>query len=146
ALLVALPFTVAHLREVPAEAPTVRFAVFPPQGAEFPRAVDALAPAVSPDGRWLVFPAQRLPGPILLWVRSLDSLAAQALSGTDGGNGPFWSPDSRFIAFFAEGKLKKIEISGGPVQTLCDAPSGQGGTWNRDGIIVFAATASGVLS
>ncbi len=148
-LLVALPFTVAHLREVPAETPTVRFSVFPPQDAEFPPAadVDAQAPAVSPDGRWLAFPAQRLPGPILLWVRSLDSLGARALTGTDGGNGPFWSPDSRFIAFFAEGKLKKVEISGGPVQTLCDAPGGQGGTWNRDGIIVFAATGSGgVLS
>jgi hypothetical protein len=76
---------------------------------------------------------------------SLDSVEARALTGTDGANFPFWSPDSRSIAFFAQGKLKKIEVSGGPAQTLCDAPSGEGGTWNRDGVIVFAATGSAGL-
>src|SRR5262245_34463275 len=147
ALLAALPFVVAHLREAPMQGAAVRFNVLPPQDAVFTGggSADAPAPAVSPDGRWLVFQAQHLPGPALLWVRSLDSLEAQALSGTDGGNFPFWSPDSRFIAFFAQGKLKKIAVSGGPIQTLCDtrgAPAG--GTWNRDGIIVFATGSEGL--
>jgi serine/threonine protein kinase len=144
-LLLTLPSSVAHLREVPAETPTIRFNVFPPPDAAFIGGPDTQAPAVSPDGRWLAFRAQRLPGPTLLWIRSLDSLSAQALVGTDGATFPFWSPDSRFVAFFAQGKLKKIEISGGPVQTLCDAPApaGPGGTWNRDGNLSRVSSAGG---
>jgi eukaryotic-like serine/threonine-protein kinase len=59
------------------------------------------------------------------------------LAGTEGAYYPFWSPDSRFVGFFAARKLKKIDIGGGLPQTLCDAPEGRGGTWNRDGVIVF---------
>jgi Tol biopolymer transport system component len=72
-----------------------------------------------------------------LWVRDLDSVAAHPLAGTEGAVNPFWSPDSRFVAFFAGGKLKKIDVSGGPAQTLCDAVAGRGGSWNRTGVIVF---------
>lgn len=72
------------------------------------------------------------------WIRALESLTAEPLPGTEGASYPFWSPDSRFIGFFANGKLKKIEASGGPVQALCDAPDGRGGAWNRDGVILFA--------
>jgi hypothetical protein len=68
----------------------------------------------------------------------LGALSAQPLAGTEGASLPFWSPDSRFIGFFANSKLKKIDAAGGPAQTLCDAPNGRGGTWNRDGVIVFA--------
>ena len=71
-------------------------------------------------------------------MRPLDSLTAHALPGTEGAYYPFWSPDSRFIGFFAQGKLKKIGVSGGPAQPLCDVADGRGGTWNRDGVIVFA--------
>ncbi len=78
----------------------------------------------------------------MLWVRSLDGLSAQALAGTEFGGYPFWSPDSRFIAFFQGGKLKKIDVAGGSPVTLCDTPrtSGlaAGGTWNRAGVILFA--------
>src|SRR5439155_18507214 len=78
-----------------------------------------------------------------LWVRPLDTVAAQPLADAEGGTRtPFWSPDSRFVAFFAGGKLKKIETSGGPPQTLCDAPNGRNGTWNRDGVIVFHSIGS----
>jgi Tol biopolymer transport system component len=65
----------------------------------------------------------------------------RALPGTQAASGPFWSPDSRFIGFFADGKLKKVEVSGGPAQILCDAPNPRGGTWNRDGVIVFSRNA-----
>ncbi len=97
--------------------------------------------AVSPDGRMLAFSAQREDGPQSLYVRAIDSLTAQALAGTEGAAMPFWSPDSRKIAFFAEGKLKKIDVAGGPPVTLCDARSGivpRGGAWSREGVIVFA--------
>jgi Tol biopolymer transport system component len=85
-----------------------------------------------------VFGARSADGKTPLWVRSLDALTAQPLAGTDAARFPFWSPDSRFVAFFADGKLKKIDASGGPVLTLADAVNGRGGSWNRDGVIVFA--------
>jgi Tol biopolymer transport system component len=74
-----------------------------------------------------------------MWVRPLDSLQAQALAGTEGADYPFWSPDSRYIGFFASGKLKKISVTGVPEQTLCDAAVGRGGAWNSEGVIVFAS-------
>jgi Tol biopolymer transport system component len=85
-----------------------------------------------------VFVARPPGGRQLLWVRSLSAVTAQPLSGTDDALYPFWSPDSRFIGFFSQSKLKKIEASGGPPQTLCEAPNGRGGTWSREGVIVFA--------
>lgn len=94
--------------------------------------------AVSPDGLRLAFVATTQEGKSVLWVRSLDSLEAQPLDGTEEATLPFWSPDSRFIGFFADGKLKKIEASGGPPFTICGAPGGRGGAWNRDGTIVFS--------
>jgi Tol biopolymer transport system component len=72
-----------------------------------------------------------------LWTYELGSPEAKTLAGTEGASYPFWSADGRSLAFFADGKLKKLELSGGPVQTVCDAPSGRGGTWNKDGVIVF---------
>src|SRR5207244_5792640 len=97
----------------------------------------------SPDGRRLVFVMFKGDQKPQLWVRRLDALSGQALPGTDDASFPFWSPDSRFIGFFAQGKLKKIDASGGPPQTICDAPAGEGGTWNRDGRIVFAPDSTG---
>ncbi|HEV2494922.1 MAG TPA: protein kinase [Terriglobia bacterium] len=94
--------------------------------------------SISPDGRRLAFVAAPVGGQLQLWVRPLDSLAAQSLAGTEQATYPFWSPDSRYIGFFAEGKLRKIDPSGGPAQTICDAPDGRGGTWSRDGVIAFA--------
>ena len=73
----------------------------------------------------------------LLWVRPLDAVVAQSLAGTEGATYPFWSPDSRFVAFLAQGKLKKIDVSGGAPLTLCDASLGATGAWNRDDVILF---------
>jgi Tol biopolymer transport system component len=80
-----------------------------------------------------------------LALRELASGETSILPGTDGGSFPFWSPDSRWIAFFTEGKLKRIEAGGGPVQAVCDAPSGRGGSWSRDGTIVIAPNIRGPL-
>jgi eukaryotic-like serine/threonine-protein kinase len=101
--------------------------------------------AISPDGRRLAFVARDPSGKNLLWIRPLDSLAALPLPGTENPSFPFWSPDSRFIGFFADGKLKKIDASGGPPQTLCDAPLSRGGTWNREGVILFSPVPDGPL-
>jgi len=73
-----------------------------------------------------------------LYVRRLDQLQATSLAGTDDAQSPFFSPDGQWIAFFAGGKLKKIAVTGGAALTLCDAPTGRGGTWGDDGAIVFA--------
>ena len=100
---------------------------------------------ISPDGRRIVFQGLS-EGKSQLWVRSLDALTAQPLAGTEDASYPFWSPDSRYIGFFAGSKLKKIEASGGPPQTLCDASNGRGGSWSPAGVIVFApSTASPLL-
>ena len=71
-------------------------------------------------------------------MRPLDSLSSQQLEGTDGAAFPFWSPDSRHLAFFQDGKLKKIDVTGGPAVTLCDVPDGRGGAWGGDDVIIFA--------
>ncbi len=101
--------------------------------------------AISPDGRRVVVVARDSSGKNLLWIRPLDSLSVQALPGTENPSFPFWSPDSRFIGFFADGKLKKIDASGGPAETLCDAPVNRGGAWGREGVIVFSPVSDGPL-
>jgi eukaryotic-like serine/threonine-protein kinase len=133
-----LGVTVAYLYRSPGGAAAVRFFVFPPEKASFFSGATNSTAAISPDGRRLAFNARDASGKVSIWVRPLDDPTPQALQGTDDGIFPFWSPDSRTIGFFAEGKLKRIDASGGPVQTLADAPNGRGGTWNRDGAILFA--------
>jgi Tol biopolymer transport system component/DNA-binding winged helix-turn-helix (wHTH) protein len=98
--------------------------------------------AVSPDGRQIVFVA-RSGAAYQIWLRPIGALNAAPIAGTDGGVFPFWSPDSRAIGFFADGKLKTIRISGGPPKVLADAPFGTGGSWNRRNEIVFAPGAGG---
>ena len=94
--------------------------------------------AVSPDGRFIAVVLVK-DGKQQIWIRALDAMELTPLPGTDNAANPFWSPDSRFIAFFADAKLKKIDRSGGPVQTLCDALAAVGGTWNRNGDILIGA-------
>jgi Tol biopolymer transport system component len=101
--------------------------------------------AFSPDGTRLVFSVQSVEGKSGLWVRPLNSITAQELAGTANGTLPFWSPDGQWIGFFADGKMKKIPVLGGSAQVICDAPIGRGGTWNAQGIIVFAPTIGGPL-
>src|SRR5262249_46517934 len=89
--------------------------------------------------------AQSVDGKIGLWMRSLNSTVAQELAGSENGMFPFWSPDGRWIGFFADGKLKKVPAAGGAVQVICDAPVGRGGAWSPQGVIVFAPTTVGPL-
>jgi len=117
-----------------------------PDRTEFVFVGDRTAPLViSPDGTRLIFGAMDMEGKQLLWVRALDASTSQPLPGTAGATYPFWSVDSRFIGFFAEGKLKKIEATGGPAQIICDAPDGRGGSWSREGTIIFSPTYNGSI-
>jgi len=118
----------------------IRFSITPPGDA----AVLGPQLAVSPDGTHVVFISTDATGKNLLWVRAMDSPTAQPFQGTDGSGGVFWSPDSRYIGFFAGGQLKTIPASGGPVQTLTSASS-RGATWNRDGTIVYTTDTFGAL-
>jgi eukaryotic-like serine/threonine-protein kinase len=101
--------------------------------------------AVSPDGRTTAFVSTGTDGTQHLWIRPLEDLSSRMLPGTEGAIFPFWSPDSRFIGFFADGKLKKIDITGGRPLTICDAANGRGGAWNQHGDIIFAAQAASAL-
>jgi Tol biopolymer transport system component len=105
----------------------------------------AVGPVISPDGKRIAFVGVSASGKRTLWIRPLDSLVSQQLPGTEEAAAPFWSPDSRSIAFFTANKLKRIDIAGGPPINLCDAVSGRGGAWGRNGAIIFAPTSTGPL-
>jgi eukaryotic-like serine/threonine-protein kinase len=102
-------------------------------------------PVLSPQGDKIAFVAHSGETK-LLWVRSLKSDSAQALDGTAGAAHPFWSPDGRFIGFFAAGKLMKIAVTGGPVATIANAPNSRGGSWSANDVIVYAPDFNGVLA
>src|SRR5215469_2088669 len=126
------------LKNRPTEPRTIRAYIKPPAHASFAPGGPGSGFALSPDGTRLAFSAMTEEGKSMLWVRPLNSLQAQPLPGTEGGAAPFWSPDGRNIGFFAGGKLKRVEASGGPPLTLADATLPRGGSWSRDGVIVFA--------
>src|SRR4030095_13164586 len=141
-LLGAVSLAIVALRGTPAkEGDLSRFYIYPPEKTSFGGATDF----ISPDGRKLIFTVLGSEGWPQLWIRSIDSLAARPITGTEPASQGFWSPDSRFIAFFSAGKLKKVDVSGGPVQTLADVQTNRGGTWNKDGVILFAGAFSGGL-
>jgi serine/threonine protein kinase len=128
------------------QLPVLRVEISPPDKMQFNLSGDHSGPAtLSPDGRYIVFSAYAAVG-TQLYLRSLDSTVPQALPGTEGGMFPFWSPDSRSIAFFTDDKLKRIEVSGGTPVTICGATLGRGGSWNRDGTIVVALSYNAGLS
>jgi Tol biopolymer transport system component/tRNA A-37 threonylcarbamoyl transferase component Bud32 len=139
ALLVAAVAGILVLgRRTTPPAPLVRAQVTPPSDARFTFSGDFAGPAViSPDGRALAFVASHPAGTRQLYVRRLDALAAAPLAGTDGATFPFWSPDSRSVGFFADGRLKRVEVDGGAVLTVCEAVAGRGGAWSADGRILF---------
>jgi Tol biopolymer transport system component/predicted Ser/Thr protein kinase len=148
-LLVALMLSTAWLAWIhfhprtTASAPVrfqIPFSGVPPPGGAF---------ALSPDGRQLAFAAVGSDGIKRLWIRALDSLEARPLLGTEVAQEMFppvfWSPDSHFIAFDADGKLKKIDVAGGQVQTICELPGlAVGGSWSKEGVIIFGNDAPGV--
>jgi eukaryotic-like serine/threonine-protein kinase len=127
-----------HFREAPPQVTSITSSILPAEHTTFFNANDGGHIALSPDGSVLAFVASDTSGKKSLWLRPLSSSSTQQLPETDGAEYPFWSPDSRFIGFFAAGKLKKVAASGGGPLTICDAPNGRGGTWNQEGVIIFA--------
>jgi len=125
-------------RTVP-PAPSIRTLVNPPEKTTLNLTGDSAGPPVlSPDGSTLAFAAAGADGKTMLWVRPMNSLDSRMLADTDGATFPFWSADSRSIAFFAQGKMKSIDITGGSALVICDAPLGRGGTAAPGGVILFS--------
>jgi eukaryotic-like serine/threonine-protein kinase len=133
ALLAWLYFQGAPVTERP-----VRFAIATPE-----RSTEVSNPVISPDGQTLVFLAHS-DGKRFLYTRSLGALQTQRLAGTEDAISPFWSPDSRYIAFFSNNQLKKIDVTGGPAQTLCHVQSAYGGAWNQHGEILISFDTKGI--
>ena len=136
-LIVALIVIGVLIVRPQAEGDEIRFEV-PVPNISNPREIK-----ISPDGRWLAFTASTDAG-TALFLRRFESTTPELLNGTDGASSPFWSPDSREIGFFSRGRIKKISVTGGSVQNICNAPNLAGGTWNADGVIVFSS--AGVLN
>ncbi len=135
ASLVAIFFAVMYLRETRIPERIVRFQIPPPEGVIIS---DLDSISMSPDGERLMYIGTGSDSKRQLWVRLLSSLAAEQVQGTEFVDAAFWSPDSRSIAFFAFGKLKRLDLQTGDLQTICDTPIGRSaGTWNRDGVILF---------
>ena len=102
--------------------------------------------AISPDGRRVVFVGSDGAGRQGLWIQELDQVRARFLAGTEGSTYPFWAPDSRSVAFFAKGNLRKVSLDDGRVEAICEAAEGRGGAWGRAGTIVFAGSVTGPIS
>jgi eukaryotic-like serine/threonine-protein kinase len=132
--LTTIGMVILNRRQPIGEAFPVHFTVSAPEKG----ALQGQPPVLSPDGLKLAFVAFDSSGKSSIWLRPLSALEPIQLKGTEEATFPFWSPDSRFIAFFQSSKLKKIEASGGPAQTIADAGDGRGGTWSSSGVIVFA--------
>jgi DNA-binding winged helix-turn-helix (wHTH) protein/Tol biopolymer transport system component len=125
--------------------PSSRSFVLPPEGTAFNLIGDAGGSVtLSPDGSKLAFVAVNVKGTPSVWVRPLAKLSAEPIDGTEGATFPFWSPNGNAIGFFADGKLKRANLEGGQVVTLCDAPFGRGGSWSGE-VIIFAPTSHSAI-
>jgi len=124
-----------YVRRAPVDTRVYRSTFVPPDNVDVLPRFGMMA--LSPDGRRLAFVARDANFRPVLWVRELAALESRQLPDTDGAAGPFWSPDSRFIAFSANGKLKKIDASGGPAISLCDTNTSYSGSWGRGDVILF---------
>jgi serine/threonine protein kinase len=133
-----------HYRHL-AEEPVLRLDIDPPAGGQFASVgINSGGSSISPDGRTVAFVASTN-GKINLWLRSLNEAEARLLPGTEGASAPFWSPDSRSLAFFAARKLQRMDVAGGSPLVVCDAPSARGGAWSSDGRIIFGSLAAGLF-
>jgi Tol biopolymer transport system component len=129
-----------HSQEAPPK--TLRMSILPPAKTSF---VATSYPAISADGKKLAFAAMQ-DGKTTLWVRDLDSLSARNITGTDGASNPFWSPDGQAIGFYADGKMKKVELAGGAVLALCTTEGNfHGASWSSRGLILYATAPTGPL-
>jgi len=115
------------------ETGTIQFDISSPEGTK----LESETPEISPDGKTIAFTAIDSTGKSMIWLRQLESINATPLTGTENASSPFWSYDNKFLGFFANGKLNKLNISSGSIQVLCDASEGYGGTWCSSDLILF---------
>jgi tRNA A-37 threonylcarbamoyl transferase component Bud32 len=143
-VVVAALFAFAYFRKAPLDRRAVRSLILPPDGGAFVFDGPVGGAFLSPDGNSVAFIA-RVGKVTQLWIRPLDSFTARVLLGTEDASFAFWSPDSRNLAFFAQGKLNRIAVAGGPPQTLCNVDSNRGASWSRRDVIIFAKVSGGIL-
>jgi eukaryotic-like serine/threonine-protein kinase len=141
----AVTLAVIQPRQPPAASGAIRVQI--PPGV---RLTESSAFSISPDGRHIVFAGTGDESVVRLWIRSMDAPTVRPLSGTEAlaGRLPpmFWSPDSRFVAFYAAGQLKKVDVRGGAPQKVCDLPGlAVGGAWNRDDVIIVGSPGGGLM-
>jgi len=131
----ALAWSLAGNTVAPSRPRLARFTLDAPDGLSYDR-----IHALSPDASRIAFVTIDTTGRRVLWTRALDVLSPQRHSGTEGASYPFWSPDGRFVAFFADNALKRLELASGTVETICKCETGNGGggSWNRDDVILFS--------
>jgi len=143
---VSLALAMIHFGQTKIEPQVIHAYIPPPEKSTFAFLGDHTGPiTISPDGTRLAYAALGPDGKQMLWLHQLDAVSGEPLPGTENAAYPFWSPDNRFIGFFADGKLKTIEATGGPAQVVCDAPDSRGGSWNSHGTIIFGPTVNGPL-
>ena len=147
-VLIAL-FTILRPASSPATGDVVRLSILPPDKTLFTgqsaATVGVAQLALAPDGRAIVFAAAAPGARPTLWLRSLDAVTARSLPDTEGADSPFWSPDHRWIGYFADGKLKKVPATGGPSQVIANVPDDRGASWGPDDTILFSRGTTGVL-
>jgi Tol biopolymer transport system component len=146
AALGAIALAAIHFGSTPPEARVYRYTIAPNPGTLFgpPNAPIRPFPAISPDGKRIVFQAQENNEQVMLWVRAMDGTEAHALAGTEGAFLPFWSPDSQNIGFIADARIKRVPASGGPVQEVCDVSTQTEATWGKGGTILYGNVEGGL--
>ena len=138
ALIVATAFVLSYLRDEETGRLPVRFQVTPPGTVSYTATASFVE--VSPDGDRLAMSATTKTGTSMIWIRPLDSLAFEPVAGTERGTQPFWSSDGASLGFFADGRVKRVTLGGGAVQTVCSvSQQGTGGAWQRDGTILISS-------
>jgi serine/threonine protein kinase len=135
---------VSTLRQPPSSDSVLRLQIDPPAGTHFSFSTAEGAPAISPDGNYLAFIASGI-GKSGLWIRSLTTGDARLIPGTETAGYLFWSPDSKFLGFFLGGAMKRLELSGGSPQTICEMPGSRDGSWSDDGQILFDVNRSALF-
>jgi Tol biopolymer transport system component/predicted Ser/Thr protein kinase len=140
----AVGWAMSRFRQTPpADERLLRFQIDPPEGGRFVFGLNIGGIALSPDGKTAAYIASDA-GKTGLWVRPLDGVTARLLPGTEGATYPFWSPDSKSIAFFTASKLHRVDVAGGSPLAICDVAVGRGGAWSSDGQIIFGTLVSGL--